>query len=175
MSSLQAARWPARGWRAVRAARRSPGRSGSRRRPADGALQCALRPVRAAGRSEIDPLDLRADIGAGYAGSPVRVCFTVLDAITNRPVPNALLDVRHADAPAHGIVITDKEGVARVQTIRFEVAPGVPDGRPTALDVRVFAGGEVAHTGRLRLPEAALAGGVVDAVLRIAPAARRRR
>ncbi len=147
-------------------------RSRSRRRanhaPASGALQCALTAVHADEGAEIDRGDLRADIGAGYPGKPLRVSFTVLNEVTRRPVPNALLDVRLANDPAHGIVITDKEGVAHVQTIRPARSTGAPDAPDDdlALDLRVFAGGTVAHTGRLRLP--AGAGGAVDAVLRIA-------
>ncbi|MCW2954389.1 MAG: Dioxygenase [Conexibacter sp.] len=130
-------------------------------RPPAPAATVTLTRRQIAGCAEIDRAQLRADIGGGYPGRPVHVRFTVVDATVGRAVPNALLEVHHADAPPRGIVITDKEGVAHVQTIRPTAASGAS--RTTALELRVFAGGDVAHTGRLLLP----AGDSVAAVLRI--------
>ena len=146
-----------------RGAERGRGRDPRPRRPAPAVVVgpgpiVLLTPEPFAGDPTLDLAALGSGIADSYAGNPVRVRFTVVDAIARRPVPNALLEIRHAPSGARGVAIADKDGIARIRTTR------VPAPDTTVLDLRVFVGGDALHAGRLTLPDRS---GEVDALLAI--------
>src|SRR5262245_49456345 len=59
---------------------------------------CVLTPQTTAGPFYFDPKLERADIREGKPGVPVKLSFRVLEHGTCTPLPNARVDVWHADA-----------------------------------------------------------------------------
>lgn len=108
---------------------------------------------------------VRTDITDGHPGTPLRLAFTVVDVTTCAPIPNAMIDVWHADAAGNysgfgstssnrtflrGTQVTDARGKAGFNTIY----PGWYQGRATHVHLKIHVGGNAVHTGQLFLDEA---------------------
>jgi protocatechuate 3,4-dioxygenase beta subunit len=122
---------------------------------------CVLTPEGTQGPYYLD-LDLvRADIAEGRPGVPLRLRTTVVDAESCEPIPDAEVDIWHADATGvysgmssegtegerflRGVQITDEEGAVEFET----VYPGWYDRRTNHIHVKVHVDGDVVHTGQL--------------------------
>jgi protocatechuate 3,4-dioxygenase beta subunit len=107
---------------------------------------------------------VRTDITDGRPGTPLRLAFTVVDVTTCAPIPNAMIDVWHADAGGNysgfgstssnrtflrGTQVTDASGKAAFATIY----PGWYQGRATHIHLKVHVGGNAVHTGQLFFDE----------------------
>ncbi|MFE3459152.1 intradiol ring-cleavage dioxygenase [Nocardiopsis aegyptia] len=122
---------------------------------------CVLTPEGTEGPYYLD-LDLvRPDIAEGRPGVPLRLRTTVVDAEACTPIPDAEVDIWHADATGvysgmssegtegerflRGVQITDEEGAVEFET----VYPGWYDRRTNHIHVKVHVDGDVVHTGQL--------------------------
>ena len=119
---------------------------------------------------------VRSDITEGAAGTPLRLRVRVIDAACT-PVPDAAVDVWHADAGGaysgvggdpttflRGTQITGAAGEAEFRT----VYPGWYPGRTVHVHLKVFLGAQEAYTGQLYFNDA-----LTDEVHRAAPYAAR--
>jgi len=110
-------------------------------------------------------------------GTPLTLRFTVVNATTCKPIPNAAVELWHADAAGvysgvsgnsgnflRGIQRTNAKGQVRFETI----FPGWYRGRTPHIHVKVHVGGREVHTGQLFFDEA-----VTDAVYAREPYAAR--
>jgi protocatechuate 3,4-dioxygenase beta subunit len=147
---------------------------------AAGLVACVLSPEMTAGPFALDGDKLRRDIREGKPGVPLTLRTTVIDVSTCKPISGAMVDIWHCDAGGtysgfsqegtarrtflRGIQKTDRNGVAVFKTIY----PGWYPGRTVHIHVRVYLGGNIAHTGQLFFPEA-----VTDAVYKRSPYRRR--
>jgi protocatechuate 3,4-dioxygenase beta subunit len=123
---------------------------------------------------------VRRDVREGRSGVPLQLELTVLDVSSCKPVKGAAVDIWHCDAGGtysgfaqegtegrtfmRGIQRTGPGGLARLTTIY----PGWYEGRTVHVHVRVYLGGDIAHTGQLFFPDA-----LTDSVYRRAPYRRR--
>jgi protocatechuate 3,4-dioxygenase beta subunit len=145
--------------------------SGSKRTPvaestttSSAAKTCVLTPDMTEGPYYLSGEAVRTDITDGHPGTPLRLAFTVVDA-TCAPIPNAMIDVWHADAAGNysgfgstssnrtflrGTQVTDASGTAGFTTIY----PGWYEGRATHIHLKVHVGGNAVHTGQLFFDEA---------------------
>jgi len=129
-----------------------------------GAVQCALTPELTDSPYYIAGEKLRRDIREGRPGTLLTLHLTVLDAGTCKPIPDAAVDIWHADAAGNysgfgpdmssrtflrGIQKTDQDGLAIFTTIY----PGWYPGRAVHIHVKVHVGGRVVHTGQLFFPD----------------------
>lgn len=143
---------------------------------ASGLLTCVLAPEQMEG-PYFTPRDrVRRDVTERKPGVPLALGLAVVDASRCKPIKNAAVDIWQCDALGvysgfadqdtegqtylRGIQRTDARGVARFRTIY----PGWYPGRTVHIHVRVFLGGNIAHTGQLYFPEQ-----VTDAVMKRAP------
>ena len=145
-----------------------------------GLVSCVLSPEMTEGPFFLDGDKLRRDVREGRPGVPLQLELTVLDVSSCKPITGAAVDIWHCDAGGaysgfaqegtegrtfmRGIQRTGKGGLARFTTIY----PGWYQGRTVHVHVRVYLGGEIAHTGQLFFPDA-----LTDAVYRRAPYRRR--
>lgn len=126
---------------------------------------CLLSPEQTDGPFFIPGEAVRVDITEGTPGLPLRLAFVVRDVAKCAAVPNAAIDIWHADASGNysgfnataanraflrGIQVTDARGGAGFRTIY----PGWYQGRATHIHVKVHVGGNVAHTGQLYFDDA---------------------
>lgn len=138
-------------------------------------VSCVLTPEMTEGPYYIGSEPIRSDITEGKPGTPLRLVLTVVDATTCRPIPNAAVDIWHADALGNysgfgsttsnrsflrGVQRTDSAGKATFVSIY----PGWYPGRATHIHVKVYVGTSAVHTGQLFFDEA-----VNDAVYAKAP------
>lgn len=122
---------------------------------------CVLTPEGTEGPYYLD-LDLvRGDLVEGRPGVPLTLHTTVVDADTCEPLPDASVDIWHADATGvysgirsegtegenflRGVQVTDEEGAAEFSTLY----PGWYDRRTVHVHVKVHLAGDVVHTGQL--------------------------
>jgi len=142
---------------------------------ASGRVKCVLTPEMTEGPYYISGEKLRRDITNGKPGTRLDLALTVVDASTCRPIRGATVDIWHCDASGvysgfgagssnrtflRGKQKTDARGVAHFKTIY----PGWYPGRTVHIHVKVYVGGNVAHTGQLFFSDA-----VTDAAYRKAP------
>ena len=131
---------------------------------ASDAKTCVLAPEMTEGPYYISGEEVRTDITEGHPGTPLRLALTVVDVTTCAPIPNAMIDVWHADAGGNysgfgstssnrtflrGRQVTDASGKAGFTTIY----PGWYQGRATHIHLKVHAGGNAVHTGQLFFDE----------------------
>ncbi|WP_083936233.1 intradiol ring-cleavage dioxygenase [Nocardiopsis ganjiahuensis] len=126
-----------------------------------GAPPCVLTPEGTEGPYYLD-LDLVCqDLAEGRPGVPLALHTTVVDAATCEPLPDASVDVWHADATGvysgirsagtegerflRGVQVTDEEGTAEFATLY----PGWYDRRTVHIHVKVHVAGNAVHTGQL--------------------------
>ena len=141
--------------------------TGSTASPAAGA--CTLTAEQEQGPFYYSKPALRADITDGKVGIPMKLRVTVMDLASCAPVPDAAVDVWHADAAGaysdsstglflRGIQLTGADGVATFDSIY----PGWYPRRTNHVHVKVheggsangtYTGGHVSHTGNLFFPE----------------------
>ena len=110
-------------------------------------------------------LDLvRRDIRGGRTGTPLTLRFQVVDATTCRAIPNAMVEIWHADAAgAYSGVQGDSgtwlRGGQRTNArgrVRFDtIFPGWYRGRTPHIHMKVFVSGDEVHTGQVFFREAA--------------------
>ncbi|MFF1542386.1 intradiol ring-cleavage dioxygenase [Streptomyces sp. NPDC058291] len=160
------------------------GRNEAPAEPADtvpvAAAVCTLTKEMTEGPYYLDGQYVRADITEGKPGIPLKLALTVVDDDTCAPLPNALVEVWHADhlgeysgfvgANGHtepddgtflrGGVLTNSSGLANITTIY----PGWYVGRCIHIHIKVhtnvtltpdgsFTGGQELHTGQLYFSE----------------------
>jgi protocatechuate 3,4-dioxygenase beta subunit len=132
--------------------------------PAGGAT-CVLSPEQTEGPFFLPGEAVRSDITEGKPGVALRLALVVVDVSRCAAVPNASIDIWHADATGNysgfnaeagnrtflrGIQVTGGDGRAEFRT----VYPGWYQGRATHIHVKVNVGGNVVHTGQLFFDEA---------------------
>jgi len=130
-----------------------------------GVKPCVLSPEMTEGPYFISGEAVRSEITEGHPGTPLRLALTVVDVTTCAPIPNAMIDVWHADAGGNysgfgsmssnrtflrGTQVTDAGGKAGFTTIY----PGWYQGRATHIHLKVHVGGNAVHTGQLFFDEA---------------------
>ncbi|MFF8968411.1 intradiol ring-cleavage dioxygenase [Streptomyces sp. NPDC014995] len=173
------------------AATGSPATTAPAAAPVAAAAVCTLTKEMTEGPYYLDGQYVRSDISEGKAGFPLKLTLTVVDDDTCAPLPNALVELWHADAlgeysgfvgnnghdePDNGTflrggVLTNSGGVAAITTIY----PGWYRGRCVHIHVKVhtnvtltsdgsFTGGQEIHTGQLFFSET-----ITTAVARVSP------
>ncbi|TML12594.1 MAG: intradiol ring-cleavage dioxygenase [Actinobacteria bacterium] len=138
-------------------------------------VSCILTPEQTEGPYYIAGEKLRRNITEGRPGTSLLLHAFVVDATTCRPIPQAAVDIWHADAAGtysgfgagassrtfmRGIQRTNAKGLAVFRT----VYPGWYQGRTVHIHVKVHVGGSVVHTGQLYFRDS-----LTDAVYRHAP------
>jgi len=152
------------------------GLAGLKPEPATGTpVSCILTPEQTEGPYYIAGEKLRRNITEGHPGTLLLLHAFVVDATTCRPIPQAAVDIWHADAAGtysgfgagassrtfmRGIQRTNAKGLAVFRT----VYPGWYQGRTVHIHVKVHVGGSVVHTGQLYFRDS-----LTDAVYRHAP------
>jgi protocatechuate 3,4-dioxygenase beta subunit len=144
---------------------------------AEAATTCLLTPEVTEGPYWVDHNLTRRDVREGKAGLPLVVRFTVLNARTCRPIPNADVEIWHCDALGaysavngassrflRGHRRSNAAGKAEFLTI----FPGWYRGRTPHIHMKVHVGGDTVHTGQVFFNER-----ITAAVYRQAPYARR--
>jgi protocatechuate 3,4-dioxygenase beta subunit len=142
---------------------------------------CTLTPEQEVGPFYVAGQQIRKDVTSGKPGVPLQLRLTVMDAASCKPLPNAAVDIWHADATGNyssgsgsqlflrGIQISDSSGIVEFATIY----PGWYQGRAVHIHTRVrlggtagqtYDGGHISHTGQLFFPE-----DVSDQVYKLAP------
>lgn len=123
------------------------------------AASCILTPEQTEGPYYIDDEPFRKNVTEGRPGTPLVLVLRVVNASTCAPIPNAVVEIWHADANGNysgfngqsnstfmrGQQVTGTGGRARFRT----VYPGWYTGRTTHIHVKVHAGGSTVHTGQL--------------------------
>ena len=123
----------------------------------------------------IDGEAVRSDITEGRAGTPLRLDLTVVDADTCQPIPDASVEVWHADASGNysgfGSASTNTTFLRGIQragadgTVTFRtIYPGWYQGRAVHIHLKAHTGGNEVHTTQLFFDES-----VSDAVYRASP------
>jgi protocatechuate 3,4-dioxygenase beta subunit len=126
------------------------------------APSCVLAPEMTEGPYYLD-LDLvRSDITDGQPGAALALSMTIVDADGCTPIPEATVDVWHANATGEysgvegnggtfcrGTQRTTADGTCAFATIY----PGWYQGRAIHIHVKVHVGGDVVHTGQLFFPD----------------------
>ncbi|HEX6511611.1 MAG TPA: intradiol ring-cleavage dioxygenase, partial [Chloroflexota bacterium] len=145
---------------------------------------CSLSPEQEVGPYYLANQQIRKDVTEGRPGVPLQLHLTLLNAGGCSALPNAAVDIWHADATGNysgfsnaggsgtflrGTQLTDGNGLAEFSTIY----PGWYPGRAIHIHVRVhtggstgptYSGGHIAHTGQLFPPE-----DMNDQVMKLAP------
>ncbi|WP_369169094.1 intradiol ring-cleavage dioxygenase [Streptomyces sp. R28] len=148
--------------------------------PVAAAAVCTLTKEMTEGPYYLDGQYVRSDITEGKTGFPLKLALTVVDDDTCAVIPNALVEIWHADALGEysgfvgnnghnepdsgtflrGGVLTNSNGVANITT----VYPGWYRGRCVHIHIKVhtnvtltsdgsFTGGQELHTGQLFFAE----------------------
>jgi len=122
------------------------------------AASCVLQREVTEGPYYLD-LDLvRRDIRGGRKGTALTLRFQVVDATTCKPIPNAAVEIWHADAAGEysgvaGNSGTWLRGIQRADAsgrVRFEsIFPGWYRGRTPHIHMKVFVSGDEVHTGQV--------------------------
>ena len=125
---------------------------------AAGAASCLLQREVTEGPYYLD-LDLvRRNIKGGRKGTPLTLRFQVVNATTCKPIPNAAVEIWHADANGaysgvQGNSGTWLRGIQRSGAsgrVRFEtIFPGWYPGRTPHIHMKVFVSGDEVHTGQV--------------------------
>jgi hypothetical protein len=124
---------------------------------------CVLSPAGTEGPYYLDLDLMRRDLTEGRPGVPLLLRLTVVDTDGCRPLPEAAVDIWHADAEGiysgfeegrgarflRGVQLTDAAGTAEFDTI----VPGWYDNRTMHIHAKVHAGGDTVHTGQLYFDE----------------------
>lgn len=139
---------------------------------------CLLTPEQTEGPYYIEDEPVRRRIGEGRPGLALLLLLRVQDATTCAPVPNAAIEIWHADASgaysgfggaANDTFMRGQQVSNAIGRVRFRtIYPGWYRGRTTHIHVKVHVGGDVVHTGQLYFPD-----DVTDAVYAEAPYAAR--
>lgn len=126
----------------------------------DGAASCSLTVEQTEGPYYFDADRVRSDIREDRDGTRLRLALRVLDASSCEPIPDAVVDVWHADAGGsysgfdgastrtrylRGAQVTNREGVAELTTIY----PGWYPGRTPHIHAKVHLDSATALTTQL--------------------------
>jgi len=118
---------------------------------------CRLTPEMTEGPYYVDDAMVRSDITEGRPGLPLELRLTVQNAESCEPIPDATVEIWHADAggaysgfDAEGTFLrgaqkADGEGLATFKTIY----PGSYPGRTPHIHMKVHVSGSEVHTGQL--------------------------
>lgn len=145
----------------------NPGTSGSANLSPD----CVLTPEETEGPYYVKSSQIRQDITEGKAGQAMQLVLTVVNARTCEPIPNAMVDVWHADAEGvysaytgqgdsrsvdttgktflRGIQVTDSKGQATFTSLY----PGWYRGRTTHIHFKIHFNDNTRVTSQLYFPE----------------------
>jgi protocatechuate 3,4-dioxygenase beta subunit len=124
---------------------------------------CVLAPEMTEGPYYLDLNLVRSDITEGQPGAPLTLSMTIVDADGCTPIPNATVDVWHANAVGQYSGVNGNDGTfcrgtqptAADGTCAFAtIYPGWYQGRAIHVHVKVHVGGNVVHTGQLFFPDA---------------------
>ena len=132
---------------------------------------CILAPEETEGPYYIDSAQMRQDITDGRSGAPMRLMLTVVNARTCAVIPNAMVDVWHADAEGvysaypgqgdsrnvdtsgqkflRGVQVTGENG----QVSFTSIYPGWYRGRTTHIHFKVHFNNNTLVTSQLYFPE----------------------
>lgn len=133
---------------------------------------CVLSPEQTEGPYYIEASQVRQDITEGKAGAPLHLTLTVINANTCQPMPNAMVDIWHADAEGlysgypnqggggrsidttgqtflRGMQVSDSQGQATFHTIY----PGWYPGRTTHIHFKVHFNDNTRVTAQWHFPE----------------------
>ena len=133
--------------------------------PDPAAAGCVLQREVTEGPYYLD-LDLvRRNVRGDRRGIPLTLRFAVVEARTCRVIPNAAVEIWHADATGaysgvdgngdtwlRGIQRTNARGQVRFETIM----PGWYPGRTPHIHMKVFVSGDEIHTGQVFFPPAVM-------------------
>ena len=133
---------------------------------------CVISPRQTAGPFYFDAGLVRRDITEGRPGTPLVVAFRLVHADSCRPIPDAVVDIWHADAVGQysgyrgqgdngsdtsgetflrGIQVTDAEGLAEFDTIY----PGAYSGRTVHIHFKAYTDERSFITSQLYFPDEA--------------------
>jgi protocatechuate 3,4-dioxygenase beta subunit len=127
-------------------------------------VACVLSPEMTEGPYHIDGEAVRRDVTEGKPGVPLTLHLTVADATSCAPIPDAAVEIWHADAGGNysgfnataanttflrGVQIAGADGKVVFDTLY----PGWYQGRTTHVHLMVHVGGSVVHTGQLFFDE----------------------
>ncbi|HZN14021.1 MAG TPA: intradiol ring-cleavage dioxygenase [Acidimicrobiales bacterium] len=165
LSRRQALTWlTTAGLAAVGVACSSNGSSSSATTVAGAAPSCVLAPEMTEGPYYISGEAVRGDITEGKPGVPLQLNLTVVDASTCRPIPDAVVEIWHADASGdysgfgngassrtflRGAQNANADGLVTFKTIY----PGWYQGRATHIHLKARVNGTT-HTTQLFFNEA---------------------
>ncbi|MBY0276831.1 intradiol ring-cleavage dioxygenase [Candidatus Binatia bacterium] len=123
------------------------------------AASCVLTPEQTEGPYYIDDEPFRKNITEGRPGMPLILVLRAVNAVTCAPIPNAVIEIWHADASgaysgfngqSNGTFMRGQQVTGAGGRVRFRtVYPGWYSGRTTHIHVKVHAGGSTVHTGQL--------------------------
>jgi protocatechuate 3,4-dioxygenase beta subunit len=122
------------------------------------AASCLLQREVTEGPYYLDLDKVRRNIKGGRKGTPLTLRFQVVNATTCKPIPNAAVEIWHADADGEysgveGNSGTWLRGIQRTGTggrVRFEtIFPGWYRGRTPHIHMKVFVSGDEVHTGQV--------------------------
>jgi protocatechuate 3,4-dioxygenase beta subunit len=122
------------------------------------AASCLLQREVTEGPYYLDLDKVRRNIKGGRKGTPLTLRFQVVNATTCKPIPNAAVEIWHADAGGEysgveGNSGTWLRGIQRTGTggrVRFEtIFPGWYRGRTPHIHMKVFVSGDEVHTGQV--------------------------
>ena len=131
---------------------------------ASSGVACVLSPEMTEGPYYIDGEAVRRDVTEGKPGVPLTLDLTVAGATSCTPIPDAAVEIWHADAGGNysgfnataanttflrGVQIADAKGKVVFETLY----PGWYQGRATHIHLMVHVGGSVVHTGQLFFDE----------------------
>jgi protocatechuate 3,4-dioxygenase beta subunit len=140
------------------------------RRPARAQTACTLTPSQTEGPFYFDPELLRRDITEGRPGAPLTMRLQIVDAGSCAPIPNAVVDLWHADAEGlysgyldqgddgvdtsgetflRGLQVTNGDGIAEFTTIY----PGWYRGRTAHIHFKVHVDDRTYVTSQLYFPD----------------------
>jgi protocatechuate 3,4-dioxygenase beta subunit len=127
-------------------------------------VACILSPEMTEGPYYIDGEAVRRDVTEGKPGVPLTLDLVVVDAGACSPIPDAAVEIWHADAGGNysgfnataanttflrGVQTADADGNVTFETLY----PGWYEGRATHIHLMVHVGGDVVHTGQLFFDE----------------------
>lgn len=144
---------------------------------AEAATTCLLTPETTEGPYWVENRLTRRNITEGKAGLPLVIRFTVLNAKTCRPIPNADVEIWHCDALGAYSAVNGassrflrghQKANAAGKAEFLTVFPGWYRGRTPHIHMKVSVGGDAVHTGQVFFNER-----ITAAVYRQAPYKRR--
>jgi protocatechuate 3,4-dioxygenase beta subunit len=123
---------------------------------------CLLTPEVTAGPYWVQESFTRRNVTEGKAGLPLVIRFTVLNAKTCKPIPNADVEIWHCDALGNYSAVNGattrylrghQKAGATGKAEFLTIFPGWYPGRTPHIHMKVSVGGNVVHTGQVFMNE----------------------